>query len=346
MARPLSDGLPYIGLPTNWFRLPENKILRARLGANAVLIWTDLYLSSFEINGYYRAITDDDVAILADEYRVKDNFIREVLHFLASRSLADDTLLRTEKVLTSRDIQLTFQEAVRERGKKREIEVREGYWLLEKSETRPFIKVCPQKNYSGKNVGYSGKNGDKSGKNGSFSCRKEKKEKEKKGNEKIGLTRAEVSRVKHPVKLNGHMIGQSISRRGELIRREYTRICGSVLPAQEKVTDKQLSLIRKGTLGGYRMADYTAVFDAVLESGFLKGSNGKWRAAFQWLITPEKMAKVLAGEYRDFAAPGELHTTQKKPATGCTAAVEENSSYDTDEFFNAALRGAYGDLFD
>lgn len=334
MARPLSDGLPYIGLPTNWFRLPENKILRAKLGANAVLIWTELYLSSFEINGYYKAITDDDIAILADEYRVKDNFIREVLHFLASRSLIDDKLLRSDKVITSRDIQLTFQEAVKERGKKRDIEVREGYWLLDKNETRTFIKLCPEKNKSGKNTGYSVKNGNKSGKNAGYSRRKEKREKESKVKESIGKKIAS----KYPKGYNGHLCfkAQSIAQRAEKIRKEYTRLC-PMLPEKQKMNSKELALIRKGIRLGYKIADYTKAFKAVSESRFLKGESGKWRASFSWLISPDKMAKVLAGEYCDYDKMRRNESETISDDTG-------TSSFDTDDFFTASLHRSYGDL--
>lgn len=181
MARPLIDGLPYIGLPTNWFRLPEHKIMRAKLGDKAILIWTDLYLSCFERNGYYKTLTDDDVALLADEHRTTENHIGQVMHFLATRSLIDDTLFCKDKVVTSREIQLVFQEAVKTRGKTREIEVCEGYWLLEKRETKPFIKLCPSQNNFGKNGGYFGKNGG-------FPNSKCNKVKESKGKKRKRLT--------------------------------------------------------------------------------------------------------------------------------------------------------------
>lgn len=326
MARPLSDGLPYIGLPTDWFRIPEHKILRAKLGDKAVLIWSELYLSCFERNGYYKTLAEDDVALLADEYHTTENFIGQVMHFLAQRSLVDATLLRSDKVVTSRDIQLVFQEAVKTRGKTRDIEVREGYWLLSKKETKPFIKLCPADDFFGKNGGYFGKNGD-------FphpKHNKEKKRKVKKSKEKIRLTRDAVLRKKQAQKLKGKYVGRSISRRGELIRREYERICGDVLPRQDAVTAQQLDLIRQGTLMGLRMKDYRAVFAAVGESGFLKGSGGKWRATFGWLITPEKAKKVLTGAYRDYCAP------KKEEAS--------SSSFDTDEFFEAALRKSFEEM--
>ncbi|MBE6598721.1 MAG: DUF4373 domain-containing protein [Ruminococcaceae bacterium] len=353
MGRPLSDGLPYIGLPTNWFRLPENRILRAKLGDKALLIWTDLYLSCFEINGYYKAVTEDDVAVLADEHKCSENFIGQVMHFLAQRSLVDATLLHSDKVVTSRDIQLTFQEAVKSRGKTREIEVREGYWLLSKKETRPFIKLCSEKDFFGKNGGYCGKNGSYCGKNEGFFSRKEKKGKERKRKENTRLTAAkyptgaefqELSQkgkrlAKYPVGLKPgrRYKSQSISQRGEAIRRLYEEICGGVLSPQPKVTDKQLDLIRMGTLGGYRMADYRAVFEAVGESSFLRGSNGKWRATFEWFITPEKMKKVLDGRYRDYAR-------QKYPAKSGAKDAERNGSFDTDEFFEAALAVSYRNM--
>ena len=330
MARPLNDGLPYIGLPTDWFRLAEHKILRARLGEKALLIWTDLYLSCFERNGYYKSFTEDDVSLLADEYRTTEDFIWEVVEFLAARSLIDGTLLRSEKVLTSREIQLVYQEAAKARGKLRDVEVREEYWLVEQDKTKPFIKFPARGDCFGNN-------GSSFGNNGGFNRakphkEKERKEKERKENKTKGKKTKEKRSLAPPsprkrtVRLRGTLPDRSVSQRCENLKREYDRLLGDILPRQDGVTDKQRQLFRQGWELGFRPKDYRAVFRAVRESAFLRGENGSWRATFEWLITPEKMKKVLSGAYRDYALPKGEPPPPK------------DSSFDTDEFFEAAVR--------
>ncbi len=344
MARPLNDGLPYIGLPTDWFRLAEHKILRARLGEKALLIWTDLYLSCFERNGYYKSFTEDDVSLLADEYRTNEDFIWEVMDFLAARSLIDGTLLRSEKVLTSREIQLVYQEAAKKRGKSRGLEVRQAYWLLEREKTYPYVKVCSDGEPSRANLSLAEPDDGFGYQNDSFGYQnddfgypkphkeKERKEKERKENKTKGKKTKEKRSLAPPsprkrtVRLRGTLPDRSVSQRCENLKREYDRLLGDILPRQDGVTDKQRQLFRQGWELGFRPKDYRAVFRAVRESAFLRGENGSWRATFEWLITPEKMKKVLSGAYRDYALPKGEPPPPK------------DSSFDTDEFFEAAVR--------
>ena len=76
---------------------------------------------------------------------------------MLSRSLFDNTLFQSDKVLTSAGIQRRFQLAVKERARKNPIEVGR-FWLLKKEETEPFIKCTLFTGSSGKSDGFSGKN--------------------------------------------------------------------------------------------------------------------------------------------------------------------------------------------
>ena len=75
---------------------------------------------------------------------------------MLSRSLFDNTLFQSDAVLTSTGIQKRFQLAVKERAKKNPVKVGR-FWLLEKEETKPFIKCTLFEGFSGKNDDSSGK---------------------------------------------------------------------------------------------------------------------------------------------------------------------------------------------
>jgi hypothetical protein len=76
---------------------------------------------------------------------------------------------------------------------------------------------------------------------------------------------------------------------------------------------------------GYDYEDYRRLFEVANECDFLKGKGGRgWKASLEWLI--EHMYEVTSGKYRAWDKPTE----------------NASSSFDTDEFFEAALRRSYG----
>ena len=76
---------------------------------------------------------------------------------------------------------------------------------------------------------------------------------------------------------------------------------------------------------GYDYEDYRRLFETANECDFLKGKGGRgWKASLEWLI--EHMYEVTSGKYRAWDKPAE----------------NASSSFDTDEFFEAALRRSYG----
>ena len=92
------------------------------------------------------------------------NKVKQVLNFLLERSLFDDTLFQSDKVLTSTGIQRRYQAMVKARATKTPITA-ERFWLLSEEETETFIKVNPSSNSSEKKSDFSEKNKDNSKKN-------------------------------------------------------------------------------------------------------------------------------------------------------------------------------------
>lgn len=90
--------------------------------------------------------------------------MKQILNFLLERSLFDNTLFQSDKVLTSAGIQRRYQAMVKARALKNPITV-EGFWLLSEEETETFIKVNPSLNNSENNPDNSRKKDDNSKKN-------------------------------------------------------------------------------------------------------------------------------------------------------------------------------------
>ena len=156
MARPKKSGLSYFPLDVDFFEDPKIKILRARYGRDGIVFYIYLLCEIYR-QGYYIQVDDDFEYIISDDLKMDQNKAKQVLNFLLSRSLFDNTLFQSDKVLTSAGIQRRFQLAVKERARKNPVEVGR-FWLLKKEETEPFIKCTLFDGFSGKSDSYSGKN--------------------------------------------------------------------------------------------------------------------------------------------------------------------------------------------
>ena len=55
----------------------------------------------------------------------------------------------------------------------------------------------------------------------------------------------------------------------------------------------------KARLKTYSLEDFRTLFENAEASSFLKGSEGGWKASFDWLIKEANMLKVLEGNYAD-----------------------------------------------
>ena len=85
--------------------------------------------------------------------------MKQVLNFLLKKSLFNNTLFSSDKVLTSAGIQRRFQLAIKDRMRKSKESLEVGrYWLLNKQETEPFIKYTLFEENPGNIGGFSGKN--------------------------------------------------------------------------------------------------------------------------------------------------------------------------------------------
>lgn len=177
MPRPQKDGLDYFPLDVTFFTDPKIKILKARYGVDGIAVYVYLLCEIYRV-GYYLQLNEDSIYIFSDDLKMSPEKVMQVLNFLLERSLFDNKLFQSDKVLTSAGIQKRFQLAVKERAKKNPVNA-EGFWLLPPDKTEPFIKVHPHADNSGKNEDNSGKNNDSSQEE-SLKKSKEKESKENK----------------------------------------------------------------------------------------------------------------------------------------------------------------------
>lgn len=159
MARPKKQGLDYFPIDVDIFE--DLEVEYAKFGADGFTIYMYLLTRVYK-RGYYLEVDEDFLLVMAARLRMSEQKVMQVLNYLLKRSLFDNTLFQSVKVLTSAGIQERFQLAVKSRALKNPVQVREDLWLLKKEETEPFIKVNPFLNKSKNNESFSENNSNKS----------------------------------------------------------------------------------------------------------------------------------------------------------------------------------------
>lgn len=79
----------------------------------------------------------------------------------------------------------------------------------------------------------------------------------------------------------------------------YNSICGEKLPKVLRMTDgRRKTIAARWKAEGKSLDTFKTVFENAAASPFLTGHGARgWVASFDWLLKPEKFARVLEGEY-------------------------------------------------
>lgn len=179
MAKPKKLGLDYFPFDVDFFQDRKIKGLRGRYGETAVCIYQYLLCEVYRDKGYYLVFDDDLLDDLIDTFNKTEDFIQQVINYLCSRSLIDNTLFTSVKVITSHSIQKRYQMAKNQKGyKENTVDVEGAYWILSVDETLDCINVTQKHNNSEKNKDISEK------KDSNFEKKTTKESKEKKIKEK------------------------------------------------------------------------------------------------------------------------------------------------------------------
>lgn len=211
MARPTKKGLGYFPLDSSIFSDRKIKILMARYGADGFTVYMYVLCEIYK-EGYCLILDHDFEYIAASDLNMSVEKIGQILAFLYERSLLTSILLTPDTaVISSVGIQRRFQEAVKSRAVKKSVIVDERCWLLDASETAPFIKVRSENSFSENNKGFSENNEGFSENNATNKSKvNESKVKENKGKETVYAETETASAPKplFPILLNdGSLFG-------------------------------------------------------------------------------------------------------------------------------------------
>lgn len=136
MARPRKNGLFYFPLDTDLFQDTKIRVVRARYGGNGIMLYIYLLCEIYP-KGYFCRADEDMRYCAAADLSIPMEQITEMLEFFCEKRLFDSEIYHRHGILTSRAVQLRFQEAGK--GFRREIPVNGELWLLSPEETLPII---------------------------------------------------------------------------------------------------------------------------------------------------------------------------------------------------------------
>lgn len=117
MARPRKDGLDYFPLDVNFLSdLKIKKIIRA-YGAQAVAVVMSVLTTIYRDNGYFATYDDDLIFIIADELKLEDSYVKNVIEKLIEVDFLSKEQKEKNNILTSIGIQERYLKACERRVK-------------------------------------------------------------------------------------------------------------------------------------------------------------------------------------------------------------------------------------
>lgn len=140
MSRTQSQGIEYFPFAVDFFADNKVKILKARYGADGIMIYMYILCCIYR-EGYYTRVNDDFIFVISDDLHISSDTVQQVMTFLLKRSMFNEQLFKSDAILTSDGIQERWQRAIAKRAQMTPIKVSD-YWLLDEADTKPYIKVA------------------------------------------------------------------------------------------------------------------------------------------------------------------------------------------------------------
>lgn len=277
MARPVDNSLQYFPFDVDFFADRKIKIVKARYGADGIILYIYLLCEIYRDKGYYAVVDDDFDYILSAELNMTPEKIGQMMNFLLERSLFNDILFKSDKVLTSAGIQRRYQLGIRSKAVKRSVKVNEKFWILQPEETQSFIEVHHFVDKSEKNADKSTKKSFKSKKNNTKES-------------KVNKNKEKQSKYSSPPLSEIYAL--------------FNRICTNLTPVQDIPNASRERAVLNIWNAYEDMEKIKTVFTKAQKSDFLSGKTKGWKASFDWLMKQENFVKVYEGNYDNQKSSG------------------------------------------
>ena len=110
MARPFKKGLEYFPLDSNFLSNRKTQRLIHRFGCNGICVYLGILCEIYGENGYYIPFSDNFCFDIGFTLKLDEQQVREIIDFCVAIHLFDTDLLNKKHVLSSKGIQMRFNE--------------------------------------------------------------------------------------------------------------------------------------------------------------------------------------------------------------------------------------------
>lgn len=248
MGRKKQEGNYFFPVDVGFFSDRKIKILKARYGTDGLAIYLYLLCEIYK-TGYYMQMDKDTEFIISDDLNMSSNKVKQVINFLLERSLFDNTLFQSDKVLTSAGIQRRYQKMIKTRALKTPITV-ERFWILSEEETESFVKVNSFLNFSEKNGNFSEKKEDFSKKNNTKE-NKSKINKKEKDKDKDKEKETAPQGIYFPDPAVNNMFLAYLRTRKQLTPEQISLLKARLLSLSEN-PNEQIEIIQNAIIGNWK----------------------------------------------------------------------------------------------
>ena len=331
MARPIRKGLAYFPKDIDFYQDEKIVDLALKYGPLGLTVF-DVLLTLVYREGYYLELPLSKVGQMIVR-TVGESWFRktgmsatdlsvEVILYCAEIGLINAPLVR-QNVITSVAIQERYA-AVTKRNKVNLTR----YWLLDNRKVDGALESAPKKTVSVTETPVSVAETPVSVAEMQQSKINKTKENDYDVSARVSVTETPVSVAETPkfsTVSTGTDTDDDTDGKAGFILSEYRRILPS-LPPPVKTAKFMLNIFKVDR----PLSDYTAVFERAAASRFLSEPKDGWQCNIGWLTDPANMDKVLAGKYDDYKARNRKENSQ--------TIGDADSGFDTEEFFQAALR--------
>lgn len=139
MSRTQSQGIEYFPFAVDFFADNKVKILKARYGADGIMIYMYILCCIYR-EGYYTRVNDDFIFVISDDLHISSDTVQQVMTFLLKRSMFNEQLFKSDA--------MKAQEIASERQQMSEKyrtppEIFHAWSLLRHEDKRPGRRIIP-----------------------------------------------------------------------------------------------------------------------------------------------------------------------------------------------------------
>ncbi len=140
MARPLTNSARYFPFDVDYFSDRKIRRLKRENSILGMVMHISLLCSVYsDSSGYFTRFDENLIFDLAERFDISEEECKDTVSRLVRIGLFDKKLFEKQDVLTSKSIQLRFQEIIKSRGQKRRIFADKDLWLLNARDTADYI---------------------------------------------------------------------------------------------------------------------------------------------------------------------------------------------------------------